>query len=95
MLSRKMTVATLCAFATLVGCHSASYRESAYGPPEAQFSEPAVAEKSFVDRHPVLSAPRNYYRDSGTNPVVKVLAGTFIGVPVGVGQELWQIGYGQ
>jgi hypothetical protein len=56
---------------------------------------PPPTEKSFVDRHPILSAPRNYYRDSGTNPVVRVLAGTFVGIPVGVVREVWQIGYGQ
>jgi|GEM_PF-793931 len=63
-------------------------------PPEVDAMPPA-AEKGFVDRHPILSAPRNYYRDSGTNPVVKVLAGTFVGIPVGVVREVWQVGYGQ
>ena len=52
-------------------------------------------EKGFVDRHPLLSSPRNYYRDSSRNPVMKVLAGTFVGVPVGVWREGKQIVYGQ
>lgn len=52
-------------------------------------------EKGFVDRHPLFSAPRNYYRDSSSNPVMKVLAGTFVGVPVGVVRESKQIVYGQ
>ena len=52
-------------------------------------------EKGFVDRHPLFSSPRNYYRDSSRNPVMKVLAGTFVGVPVGVWREGKQIVYGQ
>ena len=52
-------------------------------------------EKGFVDRHPLLSSPRNYYRDSSRNSVMKVLAGTFVGVPVGVWREGKQIVYGQ
>jgi hypothetical protein len=93
MLVKKLTLAAFLAVVALAGCHSAPYRESAYGSPEA-YGEVAT-EKRFVDRHPLLSAPRNYYRDSGDNPVVKVLAGTFVGIPVGVAQELWQVGYGQ
>ena len=52
-------------------------------------------EKGFVDRHPLFSSPRNYYRDSSRNPVMKVLAGTFVGVPVGVWREGKQVVYGQ
>lgn len=87
------------------GCaHCRPQQNSGYGydasygyPPEGAMSAaPAIPqEKSYVDRHPLLSSPRNYYRDSGDNAVVKVLAGTFIGVPVGIAKEAWQIGYGQ
>ena len=65
--------------------------------PDATAFQPAPApeEKGFVDRHPLLASPRNYYRDSSSNPVMKVLAGTFVGVPVGVVRETKQIVYGQ
>ncbi len=95
MRSKKLALAALLSLAALAGCHSSPYRDSAYGPTgDPQFSDMGT-EKSFVDRHPLLSSPRNYYRDSGDNPVVRVVAGTLVGVPVGVAQELWQIGYGQ
>jgi len=54
-----------------------------------------AAEKSFVDRHPILAAPRNYFRDSGDNLLVKTFYGTVVGIPVGVAREAWQIIYGQ
>ena len=95
MLAKKLTV--LLGLAVLAGCHCGSnYRDADYGiMPDSTAGAPPSQEKGFVDRHPLFSSPRNYYRDSGDNAVVKVLAGTFIGVPVGVAQEAWQIGYGQ
>jgi hypothetical protein len=95
-----MLVKKLALFAGLLvlgGCHSGSnYRDADYGiMPDATAGALPPEEKGFVDRHPLLSSPRNYYRDSGDNPFVKVLAGTVVGVPVGVVQEVWQIGYGQ
>ena len=108
MLIRKFVV---CAGLLIVtGCHcgsscrdtgygasyGSSYRDADYGiTPAPQLSSVPSQEKSFVDRHPLFSSPRNYYRDSGDNVVLKVLAGTFVGVPVGIAQEAWQIGYGQ
>jgi hypothetical protein len=104
MLIRKLAVCA--ALLVVTGCHcgsscrdtgyGASYRDADYGvAPNPQLSSLPAQEKSFVDRHPLFSSPRNYYRDSGDSVVVKVLAGTFVGVPVGVAQEAWQIGYGQ
>jgi hypothetical protein len=95
MLAKKL--ALFAGLLVLGGCHSGSnYRDADYGiMPDATAGALPPEEKSFVDRHPLLSSPRNYYRDSGDNPVVKVLAGTVVGVPVGVVQEVWQIGYGQ
>ena len=97
--------------AALTGCHSASTRQSAYGPPDDsslayddQFGGVPVdpigetagyGEKRFVDRHPVLTAPRNYFRDSSDNIFVKAFYGTVVGIPVGVARETWQILYGQ
>jgi hypothetical protein len=105
MLVKKLAV--LAALLLVTGCHcGSSYRDCGYGSayrdadygvqqPDMQLAGVPTHEKSFVDRHPLLSSPRNYYRDSGDNVVVKVLAGTVIGVPVGIAQEAWQIGYGQ
>lgn len=104
-----MTIKKLAACVALLamtGCHCGStYPDSTYGSSyqdadyglaaDPQYGAMPAQEKSFVDRHPLLSAPRNYYRDSGDNVVVKVLAGTFVGVPVGIAHEAWQIGYGQ
>ena len=95
MFAKKLAV--LVGLVVLGGCHCGSnYRDADYGiMPDAPCGALPSHEKSFVDRHPLLSSPRNYYRDSGDNPVVKVLAGTVIGIPVGAAHEVWQIGYGQ
>lgn len=50
---------------------------------------------TVADRHPLLSKPREYYDNSGNNKVVKVAAGTLIGVPAGIFGELRQIVRGQ
>lgn len=46
---------------------------------------------TFVDRHPLLSKPRDYYDNSGNNKVVKAAAATVIGIPAGIFGELKQI----
>jgi hypothetical protein len=46
---------------------------------------------TFVDRHPLLSKPRDYYESSGNNKIVKTAAATFIGIPAGFVGELKQI----
>src|SRR5262249_7709969 len=38
---------------------------------------------TFVDRHPLLYKPRDYYDSSGDNKVVKTAAAALVGVPVG------------
>jgi hypothetical protein len=63
--------------------------------PAGQVAAVPAREKSFVDRHPILAAPRNYFRDSGDNLLVKTFYGTVVGIPVGVAREAWQIVYGQ
>jgi hypothetical protein len=104
MLAKKLAVLAALLFAAGCRCGStcgdtsygSAYGDADYGiAPDSQVAAMPTQEKAFVDRHPILSAPRNYYRDSGDNVVVKVLAGTVVGVPVGVAQEVWQIGYGQ
>jgi len=50
---------------------------------------------TFVDRHPLLSKPRDYYESSGNNKVVKTLAAGVVGVPAGLFGELKQIVVGR
>jgi hypothetical protein len=50
---------------------------------------------TWVDRHPLLSKPREYYENSGSNTAVKVAAGTLVGIPVGIVGELKQIVVGR
>lgn len=46
---------------------------------------------TFVDRHPMLRKPVEYYESSGPSSVRKVAAATFIGVPAGLLGEMRQI----
>ena len=57
--------------------------------------EPSSRPVTVVDRHPLLSKPRQYYESSGNNKVVKAAAATVIGVPAGIFGELRQIVRGQ
>lgn len=80
------------------GCQCRQYRSAEYGlapEAEADMGMAATTEKTFVDRHPLLAAPRNYYRDGANTFVGRVFMGTFVGVPVGVAREAWQVVYGQ
>jgi hypothetical protein len=52
-------------------------------------------ELTFVERHPLLYKPRQYYDRNGTNKVAKVAAATVLGVPAGIVGELRQIVVGQ
>ncbi|WP_435021444.1 hypothetical protein TA3x_002377 [Tundrisphaera sp. TA3] len=49
------------------------------------------ASVSVVDRHPLLSRPRDYYESSGNNKFVKTAAAAVVGVPAGIVGELRQI----
>ncbi len=46
---------------------------------------------TYVDRHPLLSTPRQYWDTSGDNKIVKAAAATFVGVPVGFYKEMKQV----
>jgi hypothetical protein len=46
---------------------------------------------TFVDRHPMFSAPRDFYNNTDSNKVVKTGAAVVVGVPVGVFGEVKQI----
>jgi hypothetical protein len=95
----RVTVGLLVVLLTCAGCHGTSTRRAA---PEPAFSGPlepngtAVEatpppEVSYVDRHPLLSKPRDYWETSGDNRIVKAAAATFVGVPVGLFGEMRQI----
>lgn len=52
--------------------------------PTAVVEAPPPKSHTFVDNHPVLSKPRDYYNNSGQNPIVRAGAATLIGIPAGV-----------
>lgn len=57
----------------------------------ALLGTPPAREVTYVDRHPILSKPRDYWETSGDNTLVKAAAATFIGVPAGIVGEIRQI----
>lgn len=61
--------------------------DQAFGDP--MFAEPRRA--TFVDRHPLLRKPVEYYEMTGPKKVHRLAAATFIGVPAGVLGEARQI----
>ena len=79
------------------GCHGAGgrRREPALAGLDAEdkayLDAPTTRQVTVVDRHPLLSKPREYWDSSGDNRVVKAAAATFIGVPAGVVGEVRQI----
>lgn len=52
---------------------------------------PPPPEVSVVDRHPLLSKPREIYNSSGSNKIVKVAGATIVGIPMGLAGEIRQI----
>jgi hypothetical protein len=51
----------------------------------------APGDAKFVDRHPMFSAPRDYYNNTNSNKIVKTGAAVVVGVPMGVYGEVKQI----
>ncbi len=51
----------------------------------------APGSSTFVDRHPMFSAPRDFYNNTNSNKIVKTGAAVVVGVPVGVYGEVKQI----
>lgn len=45
----------------------------------------------FVDRHPLLYKPKDVYHTTNHGPVIKTMAATVVGVPVGIACEVGQI----
>jgi hypothetical protein len=89
----------LAALAT--GCQTGPSRrtlasaEPALSPPAgggtAIVATPVPRTLTFVDRHPLLYKPRDYYESSGDNKLVKSTAAVVVGVPAGVIGEIRQI----
>jgi hypothetical protein len=104
--SRNMMVAMfgLSALAlALAGCQGGPSRRSVASAepvlsPAAEGGTPMVVEGpaprtvTFVDRHPLLFKPREYYEGStSNNKIVKSAAAVVVGVPAGIYGELKQI----
>jgi hypothetical protein len=91
----------LLAAVTVTGCQSGPSRRTLAS------SEPAMSPSvdggatvveanpprsmTFVDRHPLLSKPRQYFESSGDNKIVKSAAAVVVGIPAGIIGELKQI----
>lgn len=58
-------------------------------------SKPPTRKSGIVDRHPLLSKPRDLYDQSGNNTIVKAAGATLVGIPLGVYGELKQIVVGR
>jgi hypothetical protein len=94
------------AFLAATGCQSSPAHRGALAASEPALNVPGdpapgvVAAQpartvGFVDRHPLLAKPREYYESSGNNTAVKVAAATVVGIPVGIVGELRQIVVGR
>ena len=61
--------------------------------------EPALVTPSstvgWVDRHPLLRKPQQYFDNTNSNKLVKTAAATFVGVPAGFIGEIKQIVVGK
>jgi hypothetical protein len=87
--------------ATSVGCQGTGSKRTAATPepslsgaldPGGTLAETRPAKTiTYVDRHPLLSKPREYWDSSGDNKIVKAAAATLVGVPVGLYGEVKQI----
>lgn len=88
------------------GCHSAHSPKAAMAePPLAPIADadgttiatapPTTKSVTFVDRHPFLYKPRDYWEGAGDNKVVKATAATVVGIPAGIVGELKQIVVGR
>ena len=56
---------------------------------------PQVRTVSAIDRHPLLSRPRQYYDTTNGNKLTRTAAAAVIGIPSGIGAEFKQIIVGQ
>ena len=70
--------------------------------PSVAVVEPGVSSSTnstktvgFVDRHPLLRKPQQYYDNTKSNKFVKTAAAAVVGVPAGIVGELKQIVVGK
>ena len=104
---RRPTLALATAIA-LAGCHggpmprtprAVASAEPALDPdaPGAPLvtNAPPARPVTIVDRHPLLSKPRDYYENAGSNKIVKTGAATLVGIPAGILGEMRQIVIGR
>jgi hypothetical protein len=101
--ARLMTTLAALGAVGMLGCQGGTggYRRSASKEPSLAaadeggsgfvVSKPPPAEISVVDRHPLLSKPREVYNNAGNNKIVKVAGATIVGVPMGIAGEIRQI----
>lgn len=80
------------------GCHrGAFYRGGMVADPALVTTEPGVIisdvpeRVTFVDRHPLLRKPVEYYHEKCGSTFCKLATATFLGVPVGILGEARQI----
>jgi hypothetical protein len=98
----RMAIFSLTAL-TVTGCHAGQSKRSIASSepmlsPTAEGGTPIIVEGTpartvtYVDRHPLLSKPREYYEGSTSNNVIgKSARAVVVGVPVGIYGELKQI----
>ena len=98
----KWAVPVLAAALLLPGCQGTQSGRSVTSgePPLAPVADadgttittaPPAKSVTFVDRHPMLYKPRDYWDNAGDNKVVKATAATVVGIPAGIVGELKQI----
>ncbi len=100
MRKRSGTIRLILLTVLLAGCQSSPSRKVAVAEPPlvtspdggstvVQAEPPRTV--TYVDRHPILAAPRDFWNNTDSNKVVKAASATVIGVPVGLVGEVRQI----
>ena len=83
----------------LAGCHSPGHKTASAEPPLMTGTDgnATIVEAdppktvTVVDRHPLLSAPRDFWNNTQSNKFGKGVSATVVGVPVGMVGEVKQI----
>jgi hypothetical protein len=94
------TVSLLLSALLLAGCQGGPGRKMASAEPPLVTSPDASStlvqadpsrSVTVVDRHPLLSAPRDFWNNTNNNKAIKAASATLVGVPVGLVGEVKQI----
>ncbi|WP_169974234.1 hypothetical protein [Tautonia rosea] len=102
MSTRARWVMLFAVLATLTtGCHRKEFirNQSVAMDPSLVSIDPALSDPmltqpsraTFVDRHPLLRKPVEYYQTAKPHPAHRLASATFIGVPAGILGEMRQI----